>query len=195
MFKQPDRKAPRYRQSCARLLNQDTYQLFLDKHPEEKDCDLELFKKVVKTFNGMLWQGVIDNRDGVELPDGLGNIFIGSCKTPVKRENVDVNTTINLGVKVINRNLASDGYLAKIFYSNHHNRFRFKYRNFWKFKGVRPFTSATSKAYRVDWPKYRVIEDFEKISKIFLKQYKVNYMKKLQTINTATDNYNEFELD
>ncbi len=195
MFKQPDITAPRYRQSCARLLNADTYQIFLDKHPEEKDCDVDTFKKVVKAFNGFLWKGVIDNRDGVELPDGLGNIFIGSCKTPRKTENVDVNTTIKLGVKVINRNLATDGYLAKIFYSNHHNRFRFKYRNFWKFKGVKPFTQATSKAYKVDWPKYRVIEDFEKISKIFLNQYRKDRIRKLQNINHAPESYNEFELD
>ena len=35
--------------------------------------------KVIKSFNGKVWEGVIDNRNGIELPESLGYLFIGSC--------------------------------------------------------------------------------------------------------------------
>ena len=45
------------------------------------------FKDIVMTFNSLLVEGVIDNRDGVELPDGIGFIFMASCP-PTKKENI-----------------------------------------------------------------------------------------------------------
>ena len=32
--------------------------------------------KVIKSFNGKIWNGVINNRNGIELPESLGYLFI-----------------------------------------------------------------------------------------------------------------------
>ena len=43
------------------------------------NIDNNKFKKIINLFNERIWKEVIENRDGVELPDSLGYIFIGTC--------------------------------------------------------------------------------------------------------------------
>jgi len=185
---------PRFRQSAVALLNLDVFSKFLEKHPEHSSYTMEQFKTIVETYNGMLQQGVMDNRDGIELPEGLGNMFIGSCK-PTIRPNVDAGKSAKIGQKVMNRNLATDGYVCKIFYSNYESKFKFQHRDLWKFKGVRQFTRTVSKVYREDWPKYIVIEEYMKIASLIRKQKKNEKIERLKATNVPNQNYNEFDLD
>jgi hypothetical protein len=193
-FKTPDKKAPRFRQTTIGLLNKDFHARFLKKFPQYKGISDKQMKEIIELFNGKLWQAIIDNRDGVELPEGLGNIFIGSCKTPHK-ENVDYNTSAKLGIRVINRNLGSDGYLAKILYTNHEARFKFRHRKLWKFKGARQFTNAASITYKEDWPKYMVVEDLMKISSLFRETRRRQAKKIRLDSRPIPEHYNEFDLD
>ena len=70
--------APRYRQKRLGLLNEETYREFKEKKPLYSKIDNKKLKKIIKTYNENLWHAVIDNRDGVELPDSLGFMFIGN---------------------------------------------------------------------------------------------------------------------
>jgi len=173
-----NRNSPRFRSTSIGLLNRTTFNKFKLKYPQFKDCEEEVLKSIVLEYNRSLWRAALENRDGVELPEGLGNIFIGSCKPAIK-ENRDHIVSEKLGQTVIRRNLNSDSYLAKIFYTNYETKYRFKYRNLWMFKGAREFTTTTSKVYKVDWPKYIVVENYKKISNFFKKTKKKDYVKKI----------------
>lgn len=191
---QLDRKAPRFRQTCVRLLNSKMVKRFREKYPQYSHYSDQNILDAILVFNGMLWQAVIEHRDGVELPEGMGNVFIGSCKSP-KKFNRDHNQSNLLGVDVANRNLGSDGYLAKIFYTNCKTKYRFRNRNLWMFKGDRKFTNAVSRTYREEWPKYIVVEDYKKISTFFTNQRIQRYRENVISGRKVADDYNEFDLD
>jgi hypothetical protein len=50
-----------------------------------KDSEL---RKIIKQFNNQVYQTAIDNRDGIQLPESIGWIFIGTCQQS-KKQNVD----------------------------------------------------------------------------------------------------------
>ena len=76
-FKKPNLNAPRYRDKRLGLLNYETIKEFKDKKPLYSKIDNSKLKQIIKTYNIKLWKAVIENRDGVELPDSLGFLFIG----------------------------------------------------------------------------------------------------------------------
>lgn len=188
-----DRSAPRFKPTSVGLLNQEFIDSFKEKFPQYANVPSDLLKKIVESFNGKMWQGVIDNRDGVELPEGLGNIFIGSCK-PAKA-NVNYKASNELGERIMNRNMKTDGYIAKIFYTNYEAKYKFRFRRMWKFKGVRQFTNGVSVTYSEEWPRYLVIEDYMKISSLFRYNRKTEIMNKKVEDTVIPDTYNEFDLD
>lgn len=192
-YKKVDKTAPRFRPSSATLLTSEFYNRFYKKHPEYRKYSKAVLKTVIKTFNGFLQQGVIDNRDGVELPESLGYVFLGSCKPPIK-ENLNHQKSGELGVPVVNRNLNSDSYLAKLFYTNYEQKYRFKNRDLWKFKGCRKFTNSVSEAYVEKWPNYIVVENYVKISSLY-RESKIHEKRMRKRTTPVPDDYNEFHLD
>jgi hypothetical protein len=142
-FKKPDLSAPRFRAKTTTVLNKKLYKAFLEKYPKHANVDLNLFKEIVHTYNGALWQGAIDTRDGVELPESLGYILITKCDRP-KKENTDFAASAQYGQKVNHRNWDSDNYLAKICYTNYSLKYRFADRELWKFDPVKQFRKAVS---------------------------------------------------
>lgn len=192
-YNKADKKAPRFTQSSISFLNKDLFKKFYDKYPKYKDYSEEDIRNVINTYNELLSEAAISNRDGVELPEGLGYIFIGSCKAPIKK-NIDHSKSAIAGVPVINRNLGSDSYLAKIFYTNYEHKYKFKHRKLWKFKGSRNFTQAVSKAYKEEWPKYIVVENYVKISSLY-KETRLRHKSIERSKATISDAYNEFDLD
>lgn len=189
-FKGPDRTAPRFRQTILNVLDNKLYDRYKAKNPSTK-INSETFKAVIKSFNIKLSEAAIENRDGIELPESLGYVFIGSCKSP-KKENLDYKKSTELGTFVYKRNLGSDGYLAKIFYTNYRTKYNFANKKLWTFKGVREFTNAVSKTYAEEWPKYIVVEDYQKVSALF-KSYK--HREKSDKKTVIPEDYNEFEID
>ena len=87
-FKKPDLNAPRYREKVFGLLNADLINEFKEKNPIYSKIDNSKFKKIIKLFNERVWNEVIENRDGIELPDSLGYLFIGTCPA-AKSVNTD----------------------------------------------------------------------------------------------------------
>ena len=143
--KKPDLNAPRYRPKKLNLTNVDFYDKFISEHPKYADLSLEKFKEIITSFNGMIWNTVVKERDGVQLPEQLGFIFIGSC--PRKKSNVDFKKSSDYGVVLQNQNWESDQFMAKIFYTNYETKYRFKNHELWGFKGVRDFTRTVGQTY------------------------------------------------
>lgn len=191
-YKKPDLNAPRYRPNCLNLLNRETFKKFLEKYPEYKDRDYKEFEENISTFNETLWKTVIEHRDGVELPESLGNIFIGTCWKK-KRQNIDFNKSAKYGKVITNHNLATDGKLAKIFYTNYNNKYRFTNRVMWMFKGTRDFKRELGAVYPQEWKKYREIDPNLKINKLYKRR--LNRDKMVAKDAKMLEYYNEFDMD
>lgn len=191
-FRKPDLNAPRYRAKSLDLLNKDFYDSFRKEHPKYEHLSNKDIKNIVKEINGKISEIVIEERDGVELPEQLGYIFIGSCPFP-KKENTNYNISKKLNKVIQHRNWESDQYLAKIFYTNSGTKYRFQFSNLWGFSPVRQFSRTVSKEYPENYTKYLVVDNHKSINTIFRKQnYKIN-MDILDKEKLIT--YNEFDLE
>ena len=139
-YKKPDLNAPRYRPKKLNLCNKDFISSFKTAFPKYKDVPDDVLKNIITAFNGKIWKTVVELRDGVELPEQLGYIFIGSC--PRKKSNVDFKKSEHYGTVLQNQNWESDQFVAKIFYTNYETKYRFKNHDLWGFKGLRDFTRS-----------------------------------------------------
>lgn len=190
--KKPDIHAPRYRPCRYNVYNYDFVKRFKKKYPQYKDVSPEEVYNIIHTMNTLMWKNAISERDGTELPEGLGYIFIGTCSTP-KKFNVDFGTAIKTGNKFRHRNFASDNYLAKIFYTNYANKYKFGHREIWMFKGTRHFKRAVAEHYPENWKNYVMVDDFINISRIYKRSVKTDFINKRDAY--IPENYNEFDLD
>jgi len=190
-FKKPDLTAPRYRPKKLNLTNQEVYEDFIKKNPKYAHLKVEQFKNIISLFNGKIWKKVIEERDGVELPEQLGYIFIGTC--PRKKSNVDFAKSINHGKVLQHQNWDSDNYMAKIFYTNYETKYRFKHNDLWGFTGVRDFKRNLAKAYPTEWKKYVMVDNLVRVSKIFRKQKFKHYKQDLT--QQLLPEYDEFNLE
>ena len=184
-FKKPDLNAPRYRQKRLGLLNEETIKEFKDKKPLYSKIDNKKLKKIIKTYNENLWHAVIDNRDGVELPDSLGFMFIGTCPNS-KSVNTNYALSNQYGKVLQNKNWETDGNLGKIFYTNWSTKYRFKNRELWRFKACRNFKRTVAKDYPKNWTKYVVMKNKYRVAHL--------YDKTPDKTNEALKDYNEFEI-
>lgn len=191
-YKKPDVKAPRFRKERLSIIEPDFFKEFKQKFPEYKQVSNNQLNTIIKTFNENTWKEVINNRDGVELPEGLGYLFIGSCQPPSGR-NIDTPNSLKYGKQLKNTNLNSDSLLAKIFYSSFASKYKYEFRKLWKFKGCRNFTRTVSKAYRDNWRMYVQVDKTTMISKLYQRSVRRDIMKKLN--KDRLNDYNEFDLD
>ena len=189
-FKKPDLNAPRFRPKKKTILNSAFHKRFIAKNPKFKDITLEQLKSVITSYNGKIWETIIETRDGVELPEQLGYMFIGST-TKKKGGATDYKKSAELGYKVNHQNWESDQHLAKIFYTNHESKYKFTFYELWGFSGVRDFTRSVAKNYPSQWNKYIVVDQKLKISKLYRKEVYKDIVRKETTLKLET--YDEFD--
>ena len=190
-YNKPDLNAPRYRPKKLNLLNSDFCDRLRKDHPKLANLSDRQIKDVISGFNGKIWQTVIDERDGVELPEQLGYIFVGTC--PRKKSNVDFNTSAKYGEIIQNRNWESDDYLAKIFYTNFETKYKFRHNDMWGFTGLRNFKRTVGQTYPINWKRYIIVDNLTRISRLFRKE-KEKHDKILET-KTLLEDYDEFNLE
>ena len=190
-FKTPDLNKPRFRPEAYNLLNQELFKNFRKKYPKYKDLQDKDLRRIIKAFNIKLYETVIDYRDGVKLPDNIGWLFIGTCKTS-KKENIDYAKSKKYGVRVTNKNWETDGKLAKIFYTSYAPKYKMRNREFWGFVACRDFKRLVAKTYPENWPMYVKIDPTKKIKEEYSRAtYK-------ETVKRRTEqqlkDYNEFDI-
>jgi hypothetical protein len=191
-FKKPDVKAPRHRPTGLNILNKELYDKFIEKYPEHKEHGYEQFKKIIYTFNEALWKEAVENRDGVELPESLGNLFIGTCWR-TKRKNINFGRSAEYEKTLTNQNHETDGKVCKIFYTNYNNKYRFVNRVMWTFQGCRDFKRTLAKHYPENWKKYIHIDPNLRINKLYKKKIQRDYMQ--AQAKRMEKFYNEFDMD
>ena len=188
----PDLNAPRFRPARKTVADTKFFKTFLKKHPQYQNVTAKILRKIINTHSELMYKTVIENRDGVEFPEGTGFAFIGTCKKP-KKHLTDYKTSFTYNTPLQHRNFESDNYIAKIFYTNYANKYKFRNRELWQFKGCRNFTRLVSETYPKNWKKYLQVENFQMINKLYNKScVKAYYAKKHQY---DVLDYNEFEMN
>lgn len=192
-FRKPDLNAPRFRHKHKNVLDVELWKSFIEKYPNRKGLTYKQFRDIIKTANNLFWDKVITYRDGVELPESLGYMFIGTCTSQnPKRANINFGKSIKYGFRVNNTNLISDGKLAKIFYTNYAVKYRVKDRQIWTFIPCRAFKRKVSKVYSENWEKYIVVPDNLRISKLYNGLITKEIVQK--KVSTPSIHYNEFDV-
>lgn len=191
-FRKPDLNAPRFRPKKLNVLNAEFCKKFHKEHPKYRHLSCDQIKNIVTTMNTTIYQTVIERRDGVELPEQLGYIFIGTCPKKVT-DNPDMVRSQQYGRLIQNQNWESDQYVAKIFYTNFETKYRFAFHEMWGFQGVRDFKRSVAATYPTEWKKYVVVDNLQKVSKLF----RVHRHKEFQKKDTQDQlqYYNEFDFD
>jgi len=158
-------KGPRYKQ--PRLVT--TTDEWLTDIAASSDClvkDKAVIKNIIVETNRAIASTVINYRDGIELPEQLGCIFLGTCQ-PKIRKNVDFKSTDHYLKVIQHRNWESDNYLAKIFYTNYETKYKFKFHQLWGFKAAREFTRTVAAEYPKKWKMYIQIDHTLKVSRLY----------------------------
>lgn len=189
-FREPNRKAPRFTSPKLNILDFTFYKNIIKVYPVLKKYSQKDINSIIKLCNEAIWKKVIDNRDGVELPEFLGYIFIGSCEQS-KKDNIDYASSIKYNQKILHKNFETDGYVAKIFYTNSEIKYKFKYNNLWKFTACRNFINKVSDTYPKQWSKYVKVPKYKHIGIFFKKER--NYVNKINKTKNFLEEYDEFE--
>ena len=189
----PDKKAPRFKQTHLDLIDHEFIKEFLAEHPQYADKPeiqgLLPFKNLIKSFNHRLWKHVIDNRDGIDLPERLGVIFIGG-KTSVYTP-VDYGESIKHQTEVLMHNFESNGIIGKIFYSRHSRNHGMTVKTMWVYKPCRAFTIGVKDAFKNGLSRrYRRVENKKQLMYLF--EERVRNRNKQEGYGML-ENYNEFE--
>jgi hypothetical protein len=138
-----------------------------------------------------VYNKVIDVRDGVQLPESIGWLFIGTCQQS-KKQNVNYAKSLKYGVSVSNNNWETDGKLAKIFFTNHAPKHKIKNREFWGFTACRNFKRSVAKTYPENWNMYIVVDATKKLNLTYSKA--VYRDRKNKETELALKQYNDSDL-
>ena len=190
-FKKPNLSAPRFRPTVYTIMNKEFFDSFKKKYPKYKNLDEKSLRKIAKTFNELVYTTVIENRDGMQLPESIGWLFIGSCQQS-KKENIDYAKSNKYGVSVTNKNWESDGKLAKIFFTSYALKHKMKNREFWKFIACRDFKRSIAKVYQENWNMYMSIDPSKKLKLDYQKTIYKNFLN--DSVKKELNNYNDFDL-
>ena len=192
-IRKPDLNAPRFRKNVKRMATIENLKKFKEKYRSYEDLDYKSYKTIIEKHCELIRGVVIDTRDGIELPEGIGNIFIGACPQR-KKQIVDYKKSLELGYKVTNMNFATDGTLGKIFYTNYNSKYKIKDRDMWAFNAVRQFKRALGKTYPDNWKLYLSIDSSKPVSSLYFNPRK--YVDRSIDVNDDSFDlvlYNEFE--
>lgn len=168
-FKRPDVKAPRFRRGVLQVLNRQFCVRARTAHRELAGLDDAAIKEIVRVCGSVIQELVMSSRDGVELPEQLGFLFIGSTPATLKG-NIDYKKSIELGKEVRHRNWETDELTGKIFYTNYGAKYRFKFRDAWKFVPVRQFKRGVAARYPLLFQQYVKVGKRERVSWMFKRE-------------------------
>ena len=187
VFNKPDRKAKRYRKKTHVVVIYHVMVAIRKKFPQykhkvtEKDC-----RYIISNFCTYMKNKVLENRDGVELPEGLGYIMLTSYKS--KKKLINKGESEKHQIKIYQTNLEIDGFKAKVMYTNDKMKYTLLNRDMWRFNGARSFRIDVSSTFRKNWKKFIQLEMGKKICRKI--ERNIRYVPLFDPETT----YNEFDI-
>lgn len=192
-FRKPDLNQPRYRVEAKQADSVNFYKALCKKVPGATALGINKTRAIIKEFNELIAQYIMENREGVELPESLGYMFVATCKSKPK-DNIDYHKSKLYGVKVSHKNWETDGALGKIVYTNYNSKYKFKDSSMWGFKPARKFKRAVSKYYIENWKMYMELNRNEKVSALIQQMVKTRDAR-IKFAVDAMKTYNEFDFN
>ena len=190
-IKKPDLNAPRFRPDVHNVLNKEFFDKFRKRYPKYKSYSESDLRKIIKAFNRKVSETVIEKRDGVQLPETIGWLFIGTCQQS-KKKNINFAKSHKYGVTVSNTNFDTDGKLAKIFFTSYAPKHKMKNREFWGFTACREFKRAVAKTYPENWNMYVVVDANLKLRLTYQSIVRKRFL--IEKSTKDLNNYNEFDI-
>lgn len=189
-FSEIDRTKPRFRPSRHELISDAFIKELNEKVPKSKNLERKQIVNIIKGFNDHVRTYICENREGVELPEGIGYLFLGVCKNSMNTIDMPMSTKYKQQISFKNWN--SDGRLGKIFYSNSTVKYKIMDNNLWIFKPAREFKKDSSKAFSENWKIFIEIDPKIKLSAYFRDH---SYQRIVdQLTKEYADKYNEFNI-
>ena len=160
-----DPRGPRCRTPRHVTINREVYDKYLEQNPNSKLTFTE-FKQICLRGNTLYRQAIMKNREGIELPERMGRMFIGAYEKGKDKPYYDWAVLRKKKVAYSHKNWESDRYVCKLFYTNFGNQNKYQLRQYWYFNGCRKATEETSKNFRENWNFYVKIPRFQKMSEL-----------------------------
>ena len=192
-FKAPDIKGPRFRPCSKKVIDKEFTDKFEKRFPEHGEIKPDKFRDIIMHLHTHVVNGIVEHRDGIELPEGLGFIFIATCQKS-KKENIDFNASSLAGKKILHQNWESDNRLMKIIFSNTATKYRLPNKQIWGFRMAKQNRKLISNKYKQQWAKYHVIPNMKGIHTMFKTRMKTMAIKQ-NTDQQALADYDEFKMD
>jgi hypothetical protein len=139
--------------------NNTTFKDFGKVYPEHSEVSVQAMVKIINLFNKEIHNTIIKERYGIQLPEGLGNIFLAACDRPQ-----ELKYYTNDGEKVVEKkeSIESEELLLKIFYSNNGKNYKIANSQLWGFEACRLFKREASKNFKFNFKKYiRISKDLK----------------------------------
>jgi len=164
---------------------------FKTKFPQHAHLTKDDILAIMRAFNQKVQDTVMQERNGVELPAQVGFMFIGSTKPDISA-NYNYQESIKHGKPLKYSNIATGGYIGKIFYCNYAEKYQFSLREMWAYTAAKKFKKASSQVYREEFEKFVVIDNRKQVSHLFEKAMKRDYHN--SQMEKRLENYNEFDI-
>lgn len=180
---------PRYKKKSNIVINNDVVKQFKKKFPEYKSVPYKKFTEMLQEFGEQFCELVINEYNGVELPEALGVVVIASCGNP--QNTVVDRHKYNNGKNVVYNNILTDGRLMKIFYLSNAVKYKMRYGKIWKFTMLQRFRRKASENFKENYTRYVQLEkNIIPNSMYKKKKKKTNVMD----ISYVKESYNQFDI-
>lgn len=187
-----DRKliqCPRYLYDISVCRNKDFYGELVHKNPNLKNYTTSQLRSHIKGMNKMIGEAVVENREGVSLPEYMGIIIVATYGKRTKA--VDWKSTKELGKVVHHTNTHSSELGGWMFYVRSTNRYNFINSQMWVFEPSWDMRDKIAKAYRENWNKFIRLANFKYVEN-FIKNPKLyDYLRRKE--EKELSKYDEFE--
>lgn len=188
VFNKPNRKAKRIKKTSFCVSMRSVFVKVRDKYPQYKHKVTETeCRDVINNFTFYMKNKILENRDGIELPENLGYIMITAFKS--KKKLLNKKESEKHGIKIYETNLSTDGFKAKILYSNDKMKFKLANRDVWSFRGTSILRKEVSHIFKENWKSFIQLNMIKKIS------YAIegNNIKHIPLFDPEST-YNEFDI-
>lgn len=140
-----DRKAPRVnlRKFRHKIITKELYNRWLKTTSHKISFDE--FKRIWKLVALEIQLSAIEETDGIVLPHGIGEIYLGYTK--VKDRPIDYNLSRQYNTIIYHDNFHSYGKLGKIIYSPC-GKYQLRNCDLWSFTPITPFRTRAKAAFK-----------------------------------------------
>ncbi len=187
----PDLNAPRFRYKFNAVLSTALIKKFKEKYPQYAGYSDKVLINAIKEHNKLMAREVYSSRDGIELPAGMGTVFVGTFPLR-KRKSIAYKQSIALGMKVYHKNWETDNKLFKIFYTNFATKYKFEGRHLWYFTAVRQLKRSVAAECPKEWRKFVSLDCYKNIWDLFEKRRTRDMAREFG--KKALETYSEFDI-